>query len=163
MPMRPAAPAAAACALVHQGAWPCRSSELHASRALRAAGARGPLSAPRAQELAWLKEHVTEARVVDAPFRVVVMHQPRWGWLVDGPEAWIETANEAGVDLGIAGHRHRFSYTPPGPEVSHDYHLLLVGQDQVAMVDATSAELTVTVTDTDGTLVHTLTVPRSSR
>ena len=117
----------------------------------------------RAQELAWLKEHVTEARVVDAPFRVVVMHQPRWGWLVDGPEAWIETANEAGVDLVIAGHRHRFSYTPPGPDVSHNYHLLIVGQDQVAMVDATSAELTITVTDTDGTVVHTLTIPRSSR
>jgi hypothetical protein len=63
----------------------------------------------------------------------------------------------------IAGHRHRFSYTPPGPDVSHNYHLLVVGQDQVAMVDATSAELTVTVTDTDGTVVHTLTIPRSSR
>jgi predicted phosphodiesterase len=117
----------------------------------------------RAQEMAWLKEHVTEPRVAEAPFRVVVMHQPRWGWLVDGPDAWVEMANEAGVDLVIAGHRHRFSYTPPGPDVAHDYHLLVVGQDQVAMVDATRAELTVTVTDTDGTVVHRLTVLQSSR
>ena len=115
----------------------------------------------RADELAWFREHVTTvARVASAPFRVIVMHQPQWGWLADGSDAWIETANEAGVDLVIAGHRHRFSYTPPGPGVEHSYHLLVVGQDQVARVDATAAELTVVVTGTDGSVVHTLVIPR---
>jgi len=115
----------------------------------------------RADELAWLKTHVTTSeRVADAPFRVIVMHQPQWGWLADGPDAWIETANAAGVDLVIAGHRHRYAYTPPGPDVAHAYHLLVLGQDQVARVHATASELTVVVTDADGLVVESIVIPR---
>ena len=115
----------------------------------------------RAAELTWLREHVrTTPRAADAPFRVIVMHQPQWGWLEDGPDAWIGAANDARVDLVIAGHRHRFSYTPPGPDVPHRYHLLVVGQDQVARVDVTSTELKVVVTGTDGKVVHTLSIPK---
>jgi predicted phosphodiesterase len=115
----------------------------------------------RTEELEWFREHVaTTDRVSAAPFRVIVMHQPQWGWLTNGPDAWIQTANDAGVDLVIAGHRHRFSYTPPTPDVEHAYHLLVVGQDQVARVDATSSELTVVVTGTDGIVVHTVVIQR---
>jgi predicted phosphodiesterase len=115
----------------------------------------------RAAELAWLREHVrTAPRMRSAPFRVVVMHQPNWGWLADGNAAWIEAANGAGVDLVIAGHRHRFSYTAPGPAVPYKYHLLVVGQDQVARVNATATELRVEVVGTDGKVVHTLAIPR---
>ena len=115
----------------------------------------------RTEELDWFRQHVTTSeRVSEAPFRVIVMHQPRWGWLADGPDAWIQTANDAGVDLVITGHVHRFSYTPPSPDVAHAYHLLVVGQDQVARVDATSTELTVVVTGTDGQTVHFLVIPR---
>jgi hypothetical protein len=88
------------------------------------------------------------------------MHAPRWGWLENGSGEWIETANEAGVDLVIAGHRHRFVHTPPGPGVDHTYHLLVLGQDQVATVDAIVDELRVVVTALDGSVVHTLTIPR---
>ena len=115
----------------------------------------------RADELVWFREHVeTTARVIEAPFRVILMHNPQWGWLTDGSDAWVETANAAGVDLVIAGHRHRFSYTPPGPDVEHAYHLLVVGKEQVARVDATAAELEVVVTGLDGSMVHTLVIPR---
>ncbi len=115
----------------------------------------------RAAELAWLEEHVaTESRVAEAPFRVILMHQPDWGWLRDGPAPWVETANEAGIDLVIAGHRHRFSYTPPGPDVEHLYHLLVLGQDQAARVDATEEELRVTVVGVGGEIQHTLSIPR---
>jgi len=120
------------------------------------------LTAPyRMEELDWLRQHVaTTERISEAPFCIIVMHQPRWGWLADGPEAWIQTANDAGVDLVIAGHTHRFSYTPPSPDVTHAYHLLVVGQDQVARVDATSTDLTVVVTGTDGRTVHSVVIPR---
>ena len=115
----------------------------------------------RTAELAWLREHLrTDPRVRTAPFRVIVMHQPQWGWLADGNTAWIEAANAAGVDLVIAGHNHKFSYTPPGQNVPHKYHLLVVGQDQVARVDATATELTVVVTGTDGKVVHSMKIPR---
>ena len=60
----------------------------------------------------------------------------------------------------IAGHNHKFSYTPPGPAVAHKYHLLVLGQDQVARVDATAHELKVTVTGTDGKIVQTILIPK---
>src|SRR6187431_2910117 len=45
----------------------------------------------RAAELAWLRLHLASAdRVKSAPFRVIAMHQPRWGWLEDGNDAWIQ-------------------------------------------------------------------------
>jgi len=115
----------------------------------------------REEELAWLRSHVEgSGRVSEAPFRVILMHQPDWGWLREGPEVWEETAEGAGVDLIMAGHRHRFSYTPPGGDPAHGYHLLVLGQDQVARVHATTAELTVTVTDVEGNSVRTVSIPR---
>jgi hypothetical protein len=118
-------------------------------------------TAYRDEEFRWLEAHVrTNARVADAPFRVVAMHQPQWGWLAEGNARWIELANEAGVDLVIAGHRHRFSYAAPGEGGAHTYHLITVGQDQVARVDATETELTVVVTGTDGEEIHRLVIPR---
>jgi predicted phosphodiesterase len=114
----------------------------------------------RAAELTWLKQHLTTTpRVSTAPFRVAVMHQPHWGWLERGNADWMVAANDAGLDLLIAGHRHRFSYTPPGPNVPHQYHLLVVGQDQVARVEATATELVATVTGTDGKVVQTIRIP----
>jgi predicted phosphodiesterase len=120
------------------------------------------LTAPyRAEELAWFKDHVAEeVRVSEAPFRVILMHAPEWGWLEEGPAEWVETASQAGVDLVISGHRHRLSYTPPGPDVEHGYHLLVIDQDQVAHVEATSTELTVVVTDLEGVVVQTVAIPR---
>jgi predicted phosphodiesterase len=116
----------------------------------------------RAAELAWLRSHVkTAPRVRTAPFRVIVMHQPHWGWLQDGPGAWTALANDAAIDLVIAGHNHRFSYEPPGD--AHRYHLLVLGQDQVAQVEATSNELTVVVTGTNGTVVKRLVIDRPLR
>jgi len=115
----------------------------------------------RADELAWFQDHVkTTPRVAEAPFRIILMHQPEWGWLADGPDAWMETANAAGVDLIISGHEHRFSSTPPGPDVDHAYHLLVLAKEQVAELHATEAELTVVITQTDGTVVDTLVIPR---
>jgi hypothetical protein len=92
--------------------------------------------------------------------RVILLNQPDWGWLVDGPDAWVETANAAGVDLVIAGHQQRFSSAPTGPEVEDDYHLLVLDRDQVAGVDATTSELRVVVTDLEGSVVETLMIRR---
>jgi predicted phosphodiesterase len=116
-------------------------------------------SAYRAEELAWLRAHVRESpRVAAAPFRVVAVHQPKWGWLANGNAEWLALAGAAKVDLMIAGHNHRFSYEPPNAE--HAYHLVVVGQDQVARVDATATELKVVVTGTDGVVVKTVVIPK---
>jgi predicted phosphodiesterase len=109
----------------------------------------------RAQELSWLRRHVqTSTRLREAPFRIMVMHQPHWGWLSNDSAAarreWTALANQAGVDLVIAGHRHRYSLTPAGSEQGNNYPILVVGQGQVAHVEATASEIRVTVKGRDG-------------
>ena len=111
----------------------------------------------RARELAWLRSHLaTHPRVKAAPFRIVAMHQPKWGWLENGNGEWLKLANDANVDLVIAGHNHKFSEEPPNAE--HKYHLVVVGQDQAAFVNATRTGLTVTVKGTDGSVVKDIVV-----
>jgi acid phosphatase type 7 len=112
----------------------------------------------RAEELAWLRAQVGgNAHLARAPFRVVAMHQGDWGSLPDNGAAWIALANQARVDLVLAGHDHAFSYHPPGKDRA--YHLLILGQDQLARVDATEQMLTVSVVTDKGLPVHTLKIP----
>jgi len=47
--------------------------------------------------------------------------------------------------------------------VPHRYHLLVVGQDQVARVDGTTAEIKIVVAGTDGKVVQTIVIPTRSR
>lgn len=112
----------------------------------------------RAAELEWLRAHAASSKhLASAPFRVVAMHQGDWGWLPDNGAAWTALANQARVDLVIAGHDHEFSYRPP--DKARGYHLLVLGQDQLAQVDADGSTLTVKVRNDKGVPVHTLTLP----
>lgn len=111
----------------------------------------------RAEELAWLKEQAAGQRFAKVPFRVVAMHQGDWGWLPDNGAAWTALANQAGIDLVIAGHEHTFSYHPP--DKGHAYHLLVLGQDQLARVNATGRTLTVDVVSDQGASIYKLVIP----
>jgi hypothetical protein len=123
-----------------------------------------------AEQLAWLGEHTkSEPRMATAPFRVVLMHQPRWGSMPparerdnDGQARWIETANAAGIDLVIAGHTHKFSRVNPGGAGFEQarFTTLILGQDQVATVRATADSIVAIVTTTAGEVLDTVTVPR---
>jgi predicted phosphodiesterase len=116
----------------------------------------------REQEYDWLQNIVpTDPRMASAPFRVILMHQPKWGWLDGENQKWTDLANREKIDLVMAGHMHRFFYIPPGKE-GNRFPILVVGQDQVARVDATSTELKVTLTSTKTKeIVYCFTVPRS--
>jgi hypothetical protein len=90
---------------------------------------------------------------------VVLVHQPDWGY-VDGENArWTELANRSGVDLVIAGHRHRYQRIAAG-ERGGNYPTLVLDQDQLARVDATGENVTVTVTGKDGVVTVKLVVSR---
>ncbi|MEO7999365.1 MAG: metallophosphoesterase [Gemmatimonadaceae bacterium] len=123
----------------------------------------------RNEELAWFKHHsATNTRAKTAPFRIVVMHQPSWGWDWSSPASdssrseWVKAANTAGVDLVIAGHTHNFSFTPAGTKGAR-YPVLVVGTDQVAKVQATAKEIRVQVIGKDGNVVKAFTVPVKAR
>lgn len=112
----------------------------------------------RAGELAWLEEHLlTDMRAAEAPFRVILLHQPNWGWVRDrGPE-WTALANGGRIDLVIGGHFHRLGLIKPGTE-NNDFPVLALGQDQIARVEATSEELRLTVTGLDGKVLEKISI-----
>lgn len=104
----------------------------------------------RETELAWLADHLaTEPRAAAAPFRVILMHQPNWGWTGDRGAAWTGLANRHRIDLAIAGHFHRPQIIEPGKS-GNDFPVLVLGQDQAARVEATAAGLRVTIIGRDG-------------
>jgi predicted phosphodiesterase len=113
----------------------------------------------RRQGLARFGQALAAERTRAAPFTVVLAHQPNWGW-TDGDNAqWTRLANQAKVDLLIAGHVHRFMHIKPG-EWGNDFPILVVGQDQVAWIEADDRGLKVRVTGSDGTLVDSFTLER---
>lgn len=117
----------------------------------------------REEEYSWFRGlPSTDTSFTRAPFRVVVMHQPLWGWLDHKNREWTEAANQEGIDLVIAGHYHEFLHIPPGKE-GNRFPILVVGQDQIARVDATASELKVTVTGKDGGVIDSFVVARARR
>lgn len=122
------------------------------------------MTAYRNAELAWFKAHVkSSARAAQAPFRVVVMHQPNWAPMLesDQRDAWNDWANDAKIDLVVAGHTHRFAHRKPGQSGNNHYHVIIVGQNQLGRFTATQTEISATVLNRDGSLVYQTTIPRA--
>jgi predicted phosphodiesterase len=116
----------------------------------------------REQELAWLEEHTrTSKRMAEAPFRIVTMHQPMWGAVQGGNQPWIDWANRAKIDLVIAGHIHRFAHIQPGQR-GNNYPILIVGQDQIAKIEAGTTQLKATVLAKDGSVVESFVIERGA-
>jgi predicted phosphodiesterase len=114
----------------------------------------------REEELAWFEEHSrTNRRMAEAPFRVLLMHNPNWGWVDKRNARWTELANQSGIDLAISGHTHRFAHWKPGQR-GNRYHQLIIGPEDVARVDASETQLKVQVIGKDGAMVTSFTVPR---
>ena len=123
------------------------------------------MAAYRNEELAWFKEHMkTSERAAQAPFRVAVMHQPNWAPMLesDQRDAWNEWANAAKIDLVVAGHTHRFAHRKPGQSGNNDYHVIIVGQNQLGRFAVTQNEIVATVRNRDGSLVYETTIKRAS-
>jgi len=51
------------------------------------------------------------------------------------------------------------THFPRAPDKAHAYHRLILGQDQLARVDASERSLTVRVITDKGAPVHTFTIP----
>ena len=112
----------------------------------------------REEEFAWLEHHLlTDRRAAEASFRVILLHQPNWGWTGEQGGRWTALANKAKVDLVIGGHYHRMTASKPGLQ-GQDFAVLALGLDQVAKVEATRQELRVTVKGKDGAVAESLVI-----
>jgi predicted phosphodiesterase len=114
----------------------------------------------REQELAWLRDHVQRnERIKEASFRIILMHAPNWGWVDGKSDEWTALANQAGIDLIIAGHAHRYLWFPAEDD-GRNYSVLVVGQDQTGHIEASTRELKAVVTDTKQGVVGEISLPR---
>jgi len=121
----------------------------------------------RRQQAEWLAEDLRSEAAREATFIVAVFHIPPYGTR-DGHgalhvrEMWGEILNEAGVDLVINGHTHRFARHDP-QEGEHAYPIVITGQENTARVDVSARKMSVTVTDEDGTVVDSFSITARQR
>lgn len=122
----------------------------------------------RRQQARWLAEEIQSEAFRSATFRIAVFHIPPFGTrerhgVMHVREMWNDLLNEGGIDLVVNGHTHRFARLEPG-EGEHDYPILILGRENIAVVSVSPAELSVTVADEDGgSTVDTFTIPASQR
>lgn len=116
------------------------------------------------QEYAWFENHLrSDAAAKSAAFRILLMHAPNWGWTADQSAKWSRAANEGRIDLSISGHTHRFADIKPG-EKDNGWRQLVIAPDQLARVEVTEREISVTVLNSkDGSAAASFTVPARSR
>lgn len=110
----------------------------------------------RDEELAWLRQHLAgSAALRQAPFRIMFMHAPNWGWTNDRGAQWDAAARQARVDLSISGHTHRFSYRDDA-----GWHRLVLAPTQAARVEVTPGAVQVRVIGPGGATAADFTIPR---
>jgi hypothetical protein len=116
----------------------------------------------REEDLAWFREQARSSVRLCVPFRVLLMHAPNWGWAAGRNEEWTAAANDAGIDLSVSGHTHRFSHSLPGQR-GKSHHELVIAPDQLATIDATPEEMKIVVTGKDGAVVESFSVAAKKR
>jgi len=120
----------------------------------------------RQEQADWLRRDIETAASRTARFRVALFHIPPFGARGHGAthvgETWNELLNEAGVDLVLSGHTHRFSRLSPEPG-KNMYPVLINGNDMLTRVDVSEDRLQVLVTQLGGGIVDTFTIMAQSR
>lgn len=115
----------------------------------------------RLRQLAWLKEAVRDPAFTSAPWRIVLIHIPTishiapWytqQWLCDH---FLPVLNEAGVDLMISGHHHRYIYVDPLGEGNGNRFPIIVNSN-VDRLDCTVTPdgIDARIFDLDGKEIH---------
>jgi predicted phosphodiesterase len=111
------------------------------------------------QEYAWFKNYVQShlSELAEIPFKIGFVHQPRWGYQAGQNGRWDQLANDAGMDLVLAGHTHSFSHWRPSS--SKKFHTVVVGQNQLCKVIVTRTKAYVTVvSSSNGSEVTSFTI-----
>ena len=115
----------------------------------------------RQAELEWLKTAVKNPEFVNAPWRIVLIHIPTishitpWytqQWLCDNV---LPVLNEAGVDLMLSGHHHKYIYVTPGAEGNKNAFPILVNSN-VDRLDCsvTAKSINIKIINQEGKEIH---------
>lgn len=111
----------------------------------------------RAEEAEWLREVVKDPEFLSAPVRIVICHMPPrpgdWHGRSEIARLFVPILNEAGIDLMLSGHIHRYELWEKG-ENGCDFPVLC-NPNRTRMDVAVDAEkIDVRIYDAAGTLKH---------
>ena len=97
----------------------------------------------RQRQAEWLKGVVASDDFKNSPFKVVLIHQPlanAWHGGVHSRECFLPILNEAGIDLGLSAHTHRYAHWAQNPQdvnfpviVNSNVHSVVVEADATAL------------------------------
>lgn len=117
----------------------------------------------RQQELEWLKSAVQDPDFLSAPVKVVIMHIPPF----NDEKAWytqrwlnanfVPVLNDAGIDLMVCAHMHRYSTTDPGV-CGNNFPIVVNSNDErlefLAESGVSGSKVSISTFDTEGKQTH---------
>lgn len=112
----------------------------------------------RAKEVEWLHKTINDPEFASAPVKICLIHVP-----MNGEDGWyterilkrdfLPLINEAGVQLVLSGHYHRYGYMPKGKNGCNFEQIINSNKERMD-VEVGEKRITVRSYDADGKLVH---------
>jgi len=109
----------------------------------------------RTEEYNWFANYVNTSDFANAQYKILLQHMPNFGY--DNQTQWQSLANNSGVNLILAGGDLTYRYEAAGTN-SHNYHLVVLGQDQLARVNVRTNGITIWIYNTSNVILHTINI-----
>lgn len=105
----------------------------------------------RTEQTDWLQEEVESQDFKKAQYKIVLVHVPPFSGSKghgskDMTEKWGGILNNAGIDIVISGHHHRFNRIEPR-EGKNQFPVLIVGTDMIVKTDVSNKNILFSVRD----------------
>ena len=112
----------------------------------------------RVEECEWLKRAVQSEEFLSASARIVLLHVPpttgTWHGNLHLNELFMPVLNEAGIDLMLCGHEHRYSFHPAG-ERGAQFPIVINDNKSYARCDVSDSLIRVRIIGPKGKAAHT--------
>ena len=125
-------------------------------------GGTAAYDAYREKMAEWLKAAVQSEEFRSAPVKIALLHIPfdkGVGWYGNNElkRLLLPTLNEAGIDVMLCGHTHRYSFRDVG-SVDNNFPILVNSNNDKVNVRATKSQIDMEVVDATGKVLHRHTV-----
>ena len=125
-------------------------------------GGTAAYDAYREKMAEWLKEAVKSEEFRSAPVKIALLHIPfdkGVGWYGNNElkRLLLPTLNEAGIDVMLCGHTHRYSFRDVG-SVDNNFPILVNSNNDKVNVRATKSQIDMEVVNATGKVLHRHTV-----
>lgn len=117
----------------------------------------------RDEQSEWLQNEVESEDFKQSLYQIVLIHIPLFSGIDrhgagDSTKKFGPILNEAGIDLMISGHHHRFAVVRSQEKGNH-FPVVILGQDMFLTADVGKRQLSIRVTDKEGAVIESFDVP----